>query len=102
MLWSFLWVVNKGLGILQRIINEDDEFIKKLKQDLGAEVMQSVATAFFEIEEYNASGRYPMKVAWDYQKNERVLLKDLLLYLKDLLDSGGKQVKAKKKRVRAI
>jgi len=86
---------------LQRIINEDDEFIKKLKGDLGAEVLQTVSTALFEIEEYNASGRYPINVAWNFQKNERVQLKDLLLYLKELLDSGRKQVKGKKKRARA-
>lgn len=76
--------------------------MKKLKQELGAEVLQTVATAFFEIEEYNASGRYPMNVAWNFEKNERVQLKDLLLYLEGLLDAAGKQGKAKKKRARAI
>lgn len=93
---------DNGLEILQRVIDEDDEHIKKLKEDLGAEVLQTVATAFFEMEEYNASGRYPVLVAWDFQKNQRVLLKDLLLYLQELLESGWKPVKAKKKRVRAV
>ena len=92
--------IDKGLEILQRIINEDDEHIKKLKEDLGEEVMQTVATAFLEMEEYNASGRYPVVVAWDFRKNQRILLKDLLIYLKELLDSGP--AKAKKKRLRAV
>jgi hypothetical protein len=94
--------IDKGLGILQRVINEDDVHMKKLKEDLGAEVMQTVAAAFFEMEEYNASGRYPVQVAWDFQKNQRVLLKDLLLYLEELLDAGWKPGKAKKKRLRAV
>lgn len=92
---------DNGHQILQRVIDEDDEHLKKLKNDLGAEVLQTVATAFFEMEEFNASGRYPVLVAWDFQKNQRVLLKDLLLYLQDLLDSG-QPTEAKKKRGRAV
>lgn len=73
---------------LQRIIDKEDEKLVELKEDLGEEVMNTVATAFLEIEEYNASGRYPVKVAWDFPKNQRVTLKDLLLHLKELLDNG--------------
>jgi len=70
----------------------------ELKKDLGVSVVQTVTTAFMEVEEYNASGRYPVNVAWDFQKNRRVLLKDLLLFLKGLLDAKGKTGKAKRQR----
>lgn len=84
---------------MQRIINEEDEKLAALKEDLGEEVMNTVATAFLEIEEYNASGRYPVNVAWDFLKKQRVTLKDLLLHLKELLDSGAPP--KPKKRARA-
>jgi hypothetical protein len=77
----------------------NDPHLVKLKNDLGYKVMETVTTAILEVEEYNASGRYPVQVAWDFRTDQRVLLKDLLHFLKDLLDSGGKYIKAKKKRV---
>lgn len=73
--------------------------LMKLKNDLGVAVMQTVTTAFMEVEEYNASGRYPVYVAWDFRNNKRVLLKDLLAFLKGLLDAKEKNGKAKKLRV---
>lgn len=84
---------------MQRVINENDPHLMKLKKDLGVKVTETVKTAILEVEEYNASGRYPVLVAWDFRTNQRVLLKDLLLYLKAHLDSGEKFVKAKKTRL---
>jgi len=52
-----------------------------------------------EVEEYNASSRYPVNVAWDFRNNRPVLLKDLLYFLKDLLDAKEKNGKAKRQRV---
>ena len=46
------------------MIDEEDEHLKKLKEEeLGAEVVQTLATALFEMEDYNASGRYAVLVA---------------------------------------
>lgn len=90
--------LNLGGDNWKRIINESDPHLMQLKKDLGVSVVQTVTTAFMEVEEYNASGRYPVNVAWDFQKNRRVHLKDLLLFLKGLLDAKGKTGKAKRQR----
>jgi len=86
-----------GPDVWERKIDEEDEHLVALKADLGEEVMNTVATAFLEIEEYNASGRYPVLVAWDFLKNRRVTLKDLLLHLKELLENGVPPPKPKKR-----
>ncbi|KAG0564178.1 hypothetical protein KC19_8G089600 [Ceratodon purpureus] len=93
--------LNEDLGgdTWKRVIKKNDPHLLKLKNDLGVKVMETVTTAMLEVEEFNASGRYPVLVAWDFRTDQRVLLKDLLLFLKARLDDGGKYVKAKKKRV---
>lgn len=69
-----------------------------LKEDLGEEVCKTVTDAFLEMEEYNASGRSSVEVAWDFGTNHRVALKDLLLYLMELLDAPYKHSKALKRQ----
>ncbi len=44
--------------------------------------------ALFELEEYNCGGQYPVEVLWDSQKKKKMVVSDLILYLKDLLDVG--------------
>ena len=83
---------------MQFRIVEDDEKLMQLKGDLGDEVCKTVTDAFLEMEEYNASGRSSVEVAWDFEKNQRVSLKDLLLYLKDLLDAPNKKSKGLKRQ----
>uniref|UniRef100_A0A7I4CCJ2 Factor of DNA methylation 1-5/IDN2 domain-containing protein n=1 Tax=Physcomitrium patens TaxID=3218 RepID=A0A7I4CCJ2_PHYPA len=94
-----LKTIGGGFRTVQRVINKNDEFLKELKMKLGMEVLQTVTTAVMEMEEYNASGRFVVEVAWDFRKNQRVLLKDVLLHFKELLESKRWKFGAKKKRV---
>ena len=93
---------NNKFTFLQHKINEEDEYLVALKDELGEAVMNTVVTAFLEIEEYNASGRYPVNVAWDFLKNRRVTLKDLLLHLKELLDNGVPPKPKKRTRAQRV
>jgi hypothetical protein len=46
--------------LFQQIINDKDEKLVVLKEQLGKEVYKTVTTALLEINEYNASGHYPV------------------------------------------
>ncbi|KAF5183520.1 Factor of dna methylation [Thalictrum thalictroides] len=58
--WHPFQVVKKN-GIAQKILLEADEQLKELKHDLGSEVYDPVCRALMEINEYNASGSYPVE-----------------------------------------
>nr|PNR32310.1 hypothetical protein PHYPA_026436 [Physcomitrium patens] len=88
-----------GFRTVQRIINKNDKFLKELNQNLGMEVLQTVTTALMEMEEYNASGRPLMAVAWDFRKNQQTSLKKVQLYFKEILESNRWRFGAKKKRI---
>ncbi|KAH9548187.1 hypothetical protein CY35_11G075900 [Sphagnum magellanicum] len=77
-------------------IKRDDAKLQALQEELGEKVCKTVMDALLELEEYNASGRYPVAVPWDFKKNQKMVMKDLILYLKDLLD--GRKGKAAKRR----
>ncbi|CAK9206246.1 unnamed protein product [Sphagnum jensenii] len=61
--------------------------LQELKDELGEKVCNTVIDALFELEEYNSGGRYPVEVLWDSQK-KRMVMSDLIIYLKGLLDAG--------------
>jgi hypothetical protein len=81
---------------LQYEIKRDDPKLQALQEELGEKVCKTVMDALLELEEHNASGRYPVAVPWDFKKNQKMVMKDLILYLKDLLD--GRKGKAAKRR----
>ncbi|XP_057431035.1 factor of DNA methylation 1-like [Lotus japonicus] len=45
-------------GILQEVLDENDEKLKGLRNECGELVYKAVGNALMEIEEYNSSGRY--------------------------------------------
>ncbi|XP_071724654.1 factor of DNA methylation 4-like [Rutidosis leptorrhynchoides] len=60
----------------KEIINEEDEKLKNLKNELGDEIWEAVITALTEMNEYNASGRYPVGELWNMRENRKASLKE--------------------------
>lgn len=75
------------------VVNEDDEKLRDLRIEMGKEVCDTVIVALKELNEYNASGRYPIPEAWNKAENRRATMKEIVLYLS--------RTKAKKRKTRA-
>ncbi|CAK7325706.1 unnamed protein product [Dovyalis caffra] len=52
-------------GQLQEILDDNDEKLKGLRNEYGEVVHEAVTNALLELNEYNPSGRYPVKPAVD-------------------------------------
>nr|XP_011461200.1 PREDICTED: factor of DNA methylation 2-like isoform X1 [Fragaria vesca subsp. vesca]XP_011461201.1 PREDICTED: factor of DNA methylation 2-like isoform X1 [Fragaria vesca subsp. vesca] len=89
--WHPFKVSTASFGHNKEIINEEDEKMKKLKNEFGVEVHLAVSTALLELNEYNPSGRYPLNELWNFKEDRRASLKEAILHIM-------KQLKQKKKR----
>ncbi|KAL9235309.1 hypothetical protein vseg_010076 [Gypsophila vaccaria] len=63
-------------GVPKEVIDEDDERLQSLKNDLGEEAWQAMVTAMSELNEYNASGRYPVLELWNLKEGRKATLKE--------------------------
>ncbi|MED6219117.1 hypothetical protein PIB30_032958 [Stylosanthes scabra] len=68
-------------GILQKIIDENDEKLKLLRDEHGEVVYKAVTEALMEIEEYNSSGRYTVPEIWNWKEGRRATLKEIIQYI---------------------
>ncbi|OVA17855.1 putative domain XH [Macleaya cordata] len=79
------WYPFKNISIdgkLQEIIiDENDEKLKELRHEWGKEVYDAVTTALLEINEYNASGRYPVSELWNFKEGRKASLKEVIEYI---------------------
>ena len=66
---------------MQKIINEDDENIRTLKDEFGDEVFAAVTSALKELDEYNSSGRYPIPELWNFKEGRKASLKEGIAHL---------------------
>ncbi|KAI3860538.1 hypothetical protein MKX03_025470 [Papaver bracteatum] len=63
------------------VINEDDTKLRELKDEWGKEVHDAVATASLEMNQYNASGRYPVRELWNFKEGRQASLKEAMEYV---------------------
>ncbi|KAI3860543.1 hypothetical protein MKX03_025475 [Papaver bracteatum] len=78
------WYPYKNVTIdkkLHEVINEDDEKLRELKDEWGEEVYDAVANASLEMNEYNASGRYPVRELWNFKEGRQASLKEVMEYV---------------------
>ncbi|KAK4273657.1 hypothetical protein QN277_017003 [Acacia crassicarpa] len=81
-------------GTLQEIVDENDEKLKVLRTEYGEMVYKAVSDALMELQQYNASARYPVPVIWNRKEGRRACLKEVIRYI-------GKQLHScKRKRKR--
>ncbi|XP_026452265.1 factor of DNA methylation 2-like [Papaver somniferum] len=66
---------------LHEVINEDDEKLRELKDEWGEEVYDAVANASLEMNEYNASGRYPVRELWNFKEGRQASFKEVMEYI---------------------
>ncbi|XP_006341360.1 factor of DNA methylation 1-like [Solanum tuberosum] len=76
---------------VERVIDENDEELGKLKQELGDEIYDAVTVALKEIEEYNPSGRYAIPELWNFKEGRKATLKEVISYI-------FKQLKTQKRK----
>ncbi|XP_028792770.1 factor of DNA methylation 2-like [Neltuma alba] len=74
-------------GMLQEIVDENDEELKALRIEYGEMVYNAVANALMELQQYNASARYPVSVIWNRKEGRRASLKEVIQYIVKQLNS---------------
>lgn len=68
-------------GILEEILDENDEKLKGLRIEYGEVVYKAVAKALTEMEEYNSSGRYEVLEIWNWKEGRKATLKEIIQYI---------------------
>ncbi|XP_050369273.1 factor of DNA methylation 4-like [Argentina anserina] len=89
--WHPFKASTDSFGHPKEIIDDEDNRLKKLKEEFGAEVHLAVSTALLELNEYNPSGRYQVGELWNFRQDRRASLKEGISY-------ALKQLKQQKKR----
>ncbi|XP_010483561.1 PREDICTED: protein INVOLVED IN DE NOVO 2-like [Camelina sativa] len=84
-------------GTAKRVVDKNDEKLRKLKSKYGEEVHNEVVRAKLEIEEHNASGGYVIVELWNYEENRKATMgevTDVILKIRSSLAA----MKNKRKR----
>lgn len=67
--------------------------LTELTEEWGEEAYKAVAEALLEVNEYNASGRYPVSELWNYKENRRATLGEVMQYVIKQWQSNRKKKK---------
>ncbi|KAL9285306.1 putative XS domain-containing protein [Arabidopsis thaliana] len=62
---------------MQRLVDENDEKLRMLKNQYGEEVYSEVVRAKLEMEEHNASGSYETEELWNYEENRKATMEEI-------------------------
>ncbi|XP_043702324.1 factor of DNA methylation 1-like [Telopea speciosissima] len=78
-------------GTLTETVDDKDEKLKKLKEEWGDKVYNSVTTALLELNEYNASGRYVVPELWNFREGRKASLKEVIQHILNPLRTRKRQ-----------
>lgn len=73
---------------VQEIIDEQDEEIKTLKNECGDEAYEAVITALTELNQYNPSGRYPVRELWNNKEGRKATLREGVEFILEMWKSN--------------
>ncbi|KAF3595744.1 hypothetical protein DY000_02020232 [Brassica cretica] len=93
------WYPFKHVGTedkMKEVVDEEDEQLKKLREEWGAQVLEAVKTALEELNEYNPSGRYSVPALWNFKEKRKATLKEVIEYM-TLQIKNLKSLKRKRK-----
>lgn len=76
---------------MQKILDENDKDLNKLKLEWGDEIYNSIIAALKDLDEYNASGRYVVPELWNIKEDRKATLKEVINFI-------FRQLKAPKRR----
>ncbi|KAJ1410043.1 putative domain XH [Sesbania bispinosa] len=65
----------------EAVIDDEDDKLQKLKLEWGDEIYKAVVTALKELYEYNTSGGYTVWELWNFKKNRKATLKEVIHYI---------------------
>ncbi|KAL6627439.1 hypothetical protein ACP70R_031165 [Stipagrostis hirtigluma subsp. patula] len=63
---------------VDEVVDDDDAKLKELRVEHGEEVCGAVKTTLREMNEYNASGRYPVAELWNFKEARKATVKEAL------------------------
>ncbi|MCO5572244.1 hypothetical protein L7F22_025997 [Adiantum nelumboides] len=84
---------NAKKAAMKERVDESDGKLTTLTKEYGEAVLASVINAVQELQEHNASGRYPIPVVWNYKKNRQATLEEVIEFLdveKSAPEKGGR------------
>ncbi|KAL0724435.1 hypothetical protein Bca4012_039034 [Brassica carinata] len=81
---------------MKEVVDEEDEQLKKLREEWGEEVLEAVKTALEELNEHNPSGGYSVPALWNSKEKRKATLKEVIEYM-TLQIKNLKNLKRKRK-----
>ncbi|EMS64523.1 hypothetical protein TRIUR3_35150 [Triticum urartu] len=78
-------------GSDKEVVNDEDPRLKQLWIEYGDDVCNAVKTALSEVNEYNPSGRYVVSELWNFRKNRKATMKEVLRFIFQQMEVPGKR-----------
>ncbi|XP_074364870.1 protein INVOLVED IN DE NOVO 2-like [Apium graveolens] len=76
----------------KEVIDEEDDFIKAIKNEWGNEAYDAAATALTEMNEYNPSGRYCVHELWNFNEGRKATLAEGVRHIAKLYWKAKKRM----------